>query len=173
MSNLQKRIEKIEERAKPDTNTTAALLKARIHEANERDNAEYKAVNCGVWWAFISGPDLVAKVLAILDAANLTEQLLGREIAERLRAGEDGRAHSAVESPEHGESLRAMAVGGIVGDLGDWVIDSIKTDKTLDDETRACRLTDVLCELNDIAKARESLRAWIGICPAATVGTVR
>ena len=119
MSNLKNRIEKIESQAGAPISTTADMLKEAIHSATS-DNLKYKALNCGVWWAYIAGPESMAKAMAMLDRYKLAERLLGDELAARLRAGEDGRAIADIKSEQDAECLSGLAAGGSE-DLTEWI----------------------------------------------------
>ncbi len=170
MGDLNGRIEKLEDQVAPRVQTMLDLFSPRMDAAigNEGTSpgCSYHAL-LGVWTAYLSGPDLVTKALSLLDGSHLTERLLGAEITLRLRAGEDGRDYSCVENPEHGRSLRRLAIAGIAGDLGDWIIATLKADLDLDGKTRERRLLNVLRQLAKIDAAHDSLEIWTGPCPGA------
>lgn len=163
MATLTKRIESLEQNLEtPIEHTTYDLLGQRVGEALN-DNLEYRAVNSGVRWAFLAGPDLVERALGMLDAVGLTERLLGAEITRRLRAGEDGRTYTHVVSPEDGESMRALAIGGIRYELLKWIIE-------LQAEWRgdAALLIELVRAFD---RDKEQLVKWTGDCPAAPFTT--
>lgn len=123
MGNLEKRIDQLEAAVEqPTASSVNELLIERMTAARPNSNSEANAVNY-IRWAFMCGPELTRRSIELLEAVELTERLLGKEIADHLRNGADGREHAIVSDQDNGDSLCSLAYGAVRGNVCRWMLE--------------------------------------------------